>query len=1147
MAPQAIRRDCAPPPDDPCGDATSKPACRVVGLDETVGAVDGVCFLSGGISMAGLLSRLVVVATGMAAATVASADPELALAPGAGIAPGAPVPVIASDLDAGTVYWVTIVPTGSAAGDYGEFHYVEGAARAEISFDSLPAGGYEVRLHAQGGGDPMVARLALDISAGDGAPRGDVSAATRAFAAAYGLNGDWRGAYVCPDGAADVSLTLWTSYGDGAYDGRLRVALRDGPDAGASGEWTVSAAFSERGRSVGLTPTGAVSEPRTGYGMTQMLEATLSDDGARIDGGTFYRHGCTDFALARVPVPEPTDAAPEAEAGARAGFWGEWSGAYACGGVETALDLGFSVNPVTGQLGARWRYRGGEGRRAFSGEIAHRVVPGPAGAAALYPVRWIEQPRGHVALPASLRVAPDGRRMQGEVEGCGRLSVARVGGPPAPPDAAALLLSDAARTGLAAMEGAWEGDALCDGATVLARLDLSGLDGGSPEGMFQYVAAGGIDTVTKLRLALTPGADGGLTADVAERLSYKMHGPVHAPVAIAPGDNAVALRFADAACAPASLARALAPAPLAILREADAPPGTVFTASADGGALSPAPPAQACEALGAWVAALAPEDSVVERAGRRVLDWAGWPALFADARFEPVFGARYATLAGTPAAGRHLVALVDRNCRDPRVTGARDLTKVLTAAFGLDRSIDFGTDHHAFRSAALRAAAAAGALPEMLAAVEAIPLDRAGGPALAALRMTFAPRLVALAPPDRRTVEEALEVRGAAVARAVEDDRLARLASGDTRATLALMLEAEAALAGRAPAEIAEWRARLAPHVAALASGALGPEASEETRGRFAPLAVYLSVADRLAALDRGDAAAAAGRLAALVERIGAATSVAALRAPLGEALALQKEDEGAAARALAAIDRRAQTLVTEVAARLPEPPPAPQPLGAAPPGVKEAALVGALLSGDRETAYRADRGRGLVYLQRMTAVFREYCPAALPSDIQTVFAAQRMNLDALAAGGDAMAAEGLRMMAETIVDIYSGQVVRDAIRTEEIFLAADGDAQILLATFGCPSGATQTFFTNARDWVAKPAEGVAAARLRMADMCMAAVDDGLRMRQTVEYCACAGGVLDQALSAEAKKYLRDDPRSRYRDLPIIARHANARIQSCRQ
>jgi hypothetical protein len=240
---------------------------------------------------------------------------------------------------------------------------------------------------------------------------------------------------------------------------------------------------------------------------------------------------------------------------------------------------------------------------------------------------------------------------------------------------------------------------------------------------------------------------------------------------------------------------------------------------------------------------------------------------------------------------------------------------------------------------------------------------------------------------------------------------------------------------------------------------------------------------------------------------------------------------------------------VAEAAADLPAAqPPSPAEAAAAPEGVNERALVAALLAGDPAAAYRVDRDRALIYLQRMTAVFREFCPAALPPDLQTRIAAQFMDMDALAGGRDAMAAAGLQAIAQGLAALADpGAAMGRAMRVDQIHLAADADAQILLNRYRCTGAELRGFFRNARAYVVAPAQGVPAEALRMADTCRAAFPDRATMRDTAAYCDCAGAILDRALNDDAKRYLRAEPPSRWRALDLFARTAEREMRSCRR
>jgi hypothetical protein len=269
----------------------------------------------------------------------------------------------------------------------------------------------------------------------------------------------------------------------------------------------------------------------------------------------------------------------------------------------------------------------------------------------------------------------------------------------------------------------------------------------------------------------------------------------------------------------------------------------------------------------------------------------------------------------------------------------------------------------------------------------------------------------------------------------------------------------------------------------------------------------------------------------------------------MDEAEALAGAAGGAelADRALAALDARAAALVTQAAASLPSPTVEDAPVsGGALGGLKRNALITAFLSGDPSVPYRAPRDGTLIYLQRMALVFREVCPAALPANLSTLIAGEFTDLPALTGGREAMAAAGLEAIGkglEMLID--PGQAMAEAMRTDSIHAEADGDAQTLLHALPCTGPELREMFSNIQSYVAKPSAGIDASALRMSDLCLRALDDGLTTRDRRAYCTCAGAVVEGSGDEALHRWLRADPPTRWRLLYVAARPVHAQTRAC--
>lgn len=1095
------------------------------------------------------MARSIAILTALAMlafASAAPAAPTLQLAPAT---QNAEIRVSVSELDPEQSYWATIVPPDAAPGAYEEFLHVAGAESADLAFSKLPAGVYEIRLHARGNTDPLVARLPLDLTTDPGsdtvAPEPDAVAATRNFAASFGLVGDWEGLYQCPDGNAEITMRLWPGHGDRDYLGTLHVRLITGPDAGNEGEWSVSALYDGRNHNVSITPDLPTKEPRPRYGMATIREAVLSEDGLRLEGGRLMRHGCTNFELARVPVAPPIRAAEEATALTALGFSGEWTGEYACkDGVTRSLTLEFTPEPTTGLMRARWRYVPAQNmNKPWKAEIDYLVSAAPGGAAHLLPLRWgAGRPYRHMATPVSAMIAPDGRTLSAEIRDCGHLRAERVGAPPAQAPAARPFDAEARAT-LAALDGAWEGIARCGVTEQLVRLELSGTASGTPEGELRHLALTGIDVETRLRLRLTPRPGPVLDAAIAEKLSFKKNGPLLSPAAIAPAGEAAELRLEDPACSPVRLTR-VEPVP-ALNFIAKALPGgqdKVLAMGPQGHRLYYRADL-ACPALAHWLGAMTETERRVSRAGSQVIDWGGWPAQFTEPAFSDTFGVPWDPISGTAPVGQMLTRLARKGCGGtlPR---ADALHNALAAAFDPARG-GFGRDGHRFRAAVRQAAADAAGLPTLLA-----ELSAADGTALSRLEEGLPERVAGLRASDRVRIETALADRRAALTLAEEDRLLTDLSTGATPATLENLRRVEEILATRPEAKVARVRTMLSPLVEHFAAEALVPGLDPaETEARFAPLRAYPGVARRLDALQEAQVAALRAQAAQLEQRIRNAPQVAALRPLLVEAKALRQAPGGAepAKRVLAALDARGAALVAQAAASLPSPPASDAPVsGGALAGLKRNALITAFLSGDPMVPYRTSRDETMIYLQRMALVFREYCPAALPANLTTLIAGEFTDLSILTGGREAMAAAGMEAIGKGLEMLLDpGKAMAGAMRTDLIHAEADGDAQTLLHALPCTGPELRKMFVNIRSYVADPSAGIDASALRMGDLCLRALGDGFVTRDRRAYCTCAGEVIERNRDEALQRWLRADPPTRWRLLHVAARPIYAQTRAC--
>ncbi|MDU9003097.1 hypothetical protein [Sedimentitalea todarodis] len=90
-------------------------------------------------------------------ATPTLAKPTLAIKSGA---PGAgPIVVEVGSMTPEIAYWITLVPSTLPIGEWKQYHYFAGQTNATVTFDGVPGGDYQVRLHDRSAGYPLYAVL----------------------------------------------------------------------------------------------------------------------------------------------------------------------------------------------------------------------------------------------------------------------------------------------------------------------------------------------------------------------------------------------------------------------------------------------------------------------------------------------------------------------------------------------------------------------------------------------------------------------------------------------------------------------------------------------------------------------------------------------------------------------------------------------------------------------------------------------------------------------------------------------------------------------------------------------------------------------------------------------------------------------------
>ncbi|MFV0408293.1 MAG: hypothetical protein ACK5LJ_00905 [Paracoccus sp. (in: a-proteobacteria)] len=1033
------------------------------------------------------------------------------------------VSVTASDLDPALTYWMTLVSPNTPEGGYDAFQYISGETATVLTFQGKP-GATELRLHLKADGEPLLARTSLALNGADEPAAG--SGRDIALAQRYGLAGEWQGGYVCPDGTAEITARFWPGH-PRQFVGTMDVTLTDGANAGGTGRWPLIISYTEGARTVAITPDSPESEPFARYSMARVSGATLSEDGLRIESGVLQRHGCTDFRLTRAPLPEPETAFAETRKLADFGFAGTWRGKYQCG-AQIALDLSFGPHPTAGFALANWRYRESGPTPRFDGEIEFQTVAKGPGEVRLYPLGWVKQPNRHVALPITLRIAPDGRKLAGEIEGCGPISLEQIDAGPA----ATGLVDTGALAGLAGM---WTGIGQCHGKDQIMQLDLGDLSTGDGAAEFRYAEVTGIIPGAWQKLQVTAAADGGLTARLLENLVRRQGQVFAVPAQLTRMDEDLQVGFTGDLCPPVTLSRPNLP-PVLTLTQGNATQGVAFV-SDDSTKIAAAPPEALCTVMTQWAAQLDPAESRMPHAS----DFANWPALFTDTRFTPFMGLPYDRLRTSPQVGQALLAALRDQCRDLRQQNPF-FTEVIDAAFGLDKnSALFGSNAQRFSAAVTLAQRDRAALDPLLEQIAALPVDTDMAGALETLK-TQSAALSGLIASDRTLVEDRIAARLEEAQQSTDEAWLTALADGTEPATPEALLRAEQTLGTWSVRAQDEWHNRLSPRAAEVAKAIDDAGATEATA-----LRAYPTIAARLDTLAAETARKKQETMTTLQVQLEAVTEIAALPAVFRD---ISEFDPADAQTLWPAYDRKAQDLLAEAVAALPAEevaqPSSPALSGGALAGLRNNALLTAFLTGDRMVPYRADRDATMIYLQQLTETFIYHCPSASPVDLPRLIAGHFINLDAMTGSRNQMAAQGMQYILQGLQTLADpGTAMAQAMQRDEIMLMAEGDAQILLNGLSCTGPELRTMFENIRQYVRDPAEEIPEAARAMADICLVALDDGMVMNETRAYCRCAGPVLEQATS-DLQRYIRANPPVRYRQIGFLNRSLNRDLQACR-
>ncbi|MEM6496834.1 MAG: hypothetical protein AAF709_08915, partial [Pseudomonadota bacterium] len=874
------------------------------------------------------MRRLVLFVFLLVSPLAAHADPEIVVTQTA-----ERVDVSITGLAPEATYWVTIVPKELELGGYTTFQYLTGSDQATASFDQPDTGqAFEVRLHERSQENTLLASAPLPSPETETASYAD--SRTRAFAQTYGLSGNWTGKLVCGKGTGQFEVTLRPHFYEDGYLGDLHLTLMDGPGQGATGVWPLTVKYTPDTRGIVLTPDSPLSVPIDGYTIPQIFGTSLSEDGMRVENADVQSHDCTDFSFERVPLPPQEETLATAEALKADGVLGQWQGQYNCG-AETALDLSIDVSPLNGLTLARWNYQG-PGARAFDGEIEYVVEPSGPGQINLTPLKWIKHPSRHQAPPVTFNIAPDGAAMQGEIAQCGPVAVNRTGGGNTAP---AVVLNEAELGALAEYAGRWGGLVQCTGTEHYVELVLPDLTAGNTAAELRYIASQGIDTTT--HIVLEAEAHDPIRLKFVQQRSGKANQDPYLPTELDLQDSVLNLQLGET-CETAAL-RPVKVAPTITALPGASVQATLLLAAPGTDTAYVAPPEQICERLAEWAGTLSPSEAQMTRAGRRVLDYGGWPVLFTQRYFEPVFGMDYDLLSASPSVGSALINPLRRSCRDLGVDNTH-LRAALSLAFGVERNSDtFGSPAQRFRIAIEKAQNEDATYVALADEIAELPAS-ASADQLANLRSRT--EGLEVLEKEKSDLIARLDAKALQAAEREADVFLSALAEGRASPSLQNLLRAAEILQGRDSQTRTQWVGRLDEVALELATDiGIQSEQSPETLGG---LEIFPPIAAALAQAEENRRVAVAEASLVIEKRLAETNRIADLRPVLNDI-----QQQGNSPHLLALYDQTAREVLSNAVNALP-----PTDRSAIEPalsegslaGLRQNALITAFLTGDRVT-----------------------------------------------------------------------------------------------------------------------------------------------------------------------------------------------------
>ncbi|TPN15422.1 DUF1311 domain-containing protein [Mesorhizobium sp. B2-1-3] len=216
-------------------------------------------------------------------------------------------------------------------------------------------------------------------------------------------------------------------------------------------------------------------------------------------------------------------------------------------------------------------------------------------------------------------------------------------------------------------------------------------------------------------------------------------------------------------------------------------------------------------------------------------------------------------------------------------------------------------------------------------------------------------------------------------------------------------------------------------------------------------------------------------------------------------------------------------------------------------PELKNRQLVGAIFDHDF-LALRNDQADAFAAIVGMVRPINQACPGTLTEKLLRAVLQRGLGSGVFGTSEDAQNnnAEFLLQEGQWLGKALNnpGQFMNDMVRDAAAQDRAEADGQ-LVTDISCKDPDMQTFFANAEEFLADPTSGIPNDRLGVAEMCTKALP--ANQPETAPYCACAGPILEQRLTAVEGAYLKSDPRRNYSTVVNLLPSVSEDLRKCQQ